>query len=133
MGRETRNKVLFSGYARLPEGTCGAEVNKTIGIVVVVDMNDGGRIIDAECTLSTGVARKLIAELLIGRSLAAGPEQLVSQIAAAFQDSSLRAVIAAVRTVYNRYASHIQATESRLAIPVLPERRYEDQDATAAS
>lgn len=133
MGREPRSKILFSGYARLPEGTCGAEVVKTIGIIVVVDMNDSGRILDAECTLPTGVARKLIAELLIGQSLAAGPEKLVSQIAAVFQDGSLRAVIAAVRTVYNRYASHIQATESRLAIPVLPERRYEGRDATAAS
>ncbi len=133
MGRETRNKILFSGYARLPEGTCGAEVVKTIGIVVVVDMNDGGRVLDAECTLPTGVARKLIAEILIGRSLAAGPEQLVSQIAAVFQDSSLRAVIAAVRTVCHRYASHIQASESHIAIPVFPERRYEGRDATAAS
>ncbi len=133
MGRETRNKILFSAYARLPEGTCGAEVVKTIGVVVVVDINDGGRILDAECTLPTGVARKLIAELLIGRSLAAGQEQLVSQIAAVFQDSSLRAVIAAVRTLYNRYASHIQATETRPAIAVLPERRFEGQDATAAS
>ncbi|MDR7868081.1 MAG: DUF3870 domain-containing protein [Sporomusaceae bacterium] len=133
MGRETRNKILFSAYARLPEGTCGAEVVKTIGIVVVVDINDGGRIIDAECTLPTGVARKLIAELLIGRSLAANPEQLVSQIAAVFQDSSLRAVIAAVRTLYNRYASHIQAAEARPAITMLPERRFEGPDATAAS
>lgn len=133
MGRETRNKVLFSAYARLPEGTCGAEVVKTIGIVVVVDTNDSGRILDAECTLPTGVARKIIAELLIGQSLAASPEKLISQIAAVFQDSSLRAVIAAVRTLYNRYASHINATESRSTIAVLPERRYEGPDATAAS
>lgn len=132
MGKEIRNKVLFSGYAKLPEGICGAEVIKTIGVVVVVDMDDDGRIIDAECTLPTGVARRLIAETLIGQSLGAGPERFVSQLANAFQDSSLRAVIAAVRILFSRYASYVQAQRARLTIPVLPERRYDDRDATAS-
>ncbi|HWQ62091.1 MAG TPA: DUF3870 domain-containing protein, partial [Negativicutes bacterium] len=63
MGKENRNKVLFSGYAKLPEGTCGAEVAKVVGVVVIVDMAADGRVLDAECTLPTAVARKLIAEI----------------------------------------------------------------------
>ncbi len=132
MGREKRNKVLFSGYARLPDGTCGAEVIKIIGVVVVVDMDDDGRILDAECTLPTGVARKLVAEILIGQSLARDQEKLLAQLATVFQDSSLRALISAIRALYNRYASHIEVQQARLTIPVLPDRRYDNRDATAS-
>jgi hypothetical protein len=71
VGKEVKNKVLFSGYAKLPEGNCGADGEKIVGIVVVADMAADGRILDVDCTLPTVVARKLIAEILIGHPLAA--------------------------------------------------------------
>lgn len=133
MGKENRNnKVLFSGYAKLHEGTYGAEVNKTIGVVVIVDMSADGRVIDAECTLPTAVARKLVAEILIGHPLAAGPERLVAEIAAAFQDSAMRPLIAAIRIVCSRYANHVRGERTPHTIPLLPELRYGNRDATAS-
>lgn len=133
MGKENRNnKVLFSGYAKLPEGTSGAEVNSIVGVVVIVDMNADGRILDAECTLPTAVARKLVAEILIGHPLAAGPERLVAEIAAAFQDSAVRPLVAAVRIVCSRYANHVRAERIPHTIPLLPDLRYGSRDATAS-
>ncbi len=132
MGKENGNKVLFSGYAKLPESTCGAEVTKAVGIVVVVDMAADGRVIEAECTLPTAVANKLVAEILVGHPLAAGPERPVAEISAAFQDSAMRALITAVRIVCSLYANHVQAQGKKHMIPLLQELRYDRRDATAS-
>lgn len=53
LNEQSNERVLFSGYAKLPVGITAAEMYKVIGVIVVVDMKSG-LIVKADCTLATG-------------------------------------------------------------------------------
>lgn len=58
LDEQSNEKVLFSGYAKLPVGITAAEMYKVIGVIVVVDMKSGV-IVKADCTLATELARRI--------------------------------------------------------------------------
>lgn len=41
LNEQSNERVLFSGYAKLPVGITAAEMYKVIGVIVVVDMKSG--------------------------------------------------------------------------------------------
>ena len=51
LNEQSNERVLFSGYAKLPVGITAAEMYKVIGVIVVVDMKSG-LIVKADCTLA---------------------------------------------------------------------------------
>lgn len=53
LNEQSNERVLFSGYAKLPVGITAAEMYKVIGVIVVVDMKSG-LIVKADCRLHTG-------------------------------------------------------------------------------
>ena len=59
LNEQSNERVLFSGYAKLPVGITAAEMYKVIGVIVVVDMKSG-LIVKADCTLATELARQFM-------------------------------------------------------------------------
>ncbi|MBU5676267.1 DUF3870 domain-containing protein [Alkaliphilus sp. MSJ-5] len=61
-------EIFISGYAKLPMGTTAEELYKVIAVGILVDKNTGD-ILDADCTLVTEVAKKLVNKLLVGKNI----------------------------------------------------------------
>jgi hypothetical protein len=105
MNKSNCNKVLFSGYAKLPTGITASEMYKVIGLIVVVNV-DTGEIIEADCTLATHVASKFVSMALVGHSLQNGPEPLVTIIDQIYQGSAKKAVATSIRIICDKYRSY---------------------------
>lgn len=104
LDEQSNEKVLFSGYAKLPVGITAAEMYKVIGVIVVVDMKSGV-IVKADCTLATELARQYIAQCLEGYNLSNGPDDLQLILDRQYQGSAKKAVATAVRIIYDKYRS----------------------------
>ena len=99
LNEQSNERVLFSGYAKLPVGITAAEMYKVIGVIVVVDMKSG-LIVKADCTLATELARQYIAQCLIGYNLSNGHEELQNILERQYQGSAKKAVATAMRIIY---------------------------------
>lgn len=101
------NIVLFSGYAKLPTGITATEIYKIVGITVLIDMRTG-IITHADCTLATHLARRHVSRAIIGHTLKEGPEHLVQLISRIYQGSAKKAIITALRIIYDKYHSYTE-------------------------
>lgn len=101
----TGKNVLFSGYAKLPTGITASEMYKVIGLVVIINM-ETGKIMEADCTLATMVSRKHVSNALIGRSLQNGSEEILQVIDQIYQGSAKKAIVTAIRIIYDKYRSY---------------------------
>ncbi len=108
---ESLRKVLFSGYAKLPAGITASELYKVIGLVVIVDI-DTGEILDADCTLATQLACKYVNEIIVGQTFEQGPEQVIRILDQAYQGSAKKAIITAIRIIYDKYRSYKEGSTS---------------------
>ena len=104
MPKASGKRILFSGYAKLPAGITATELYRVIGLVILVEM-ETEIILEADCTLATQVARRHVAETLVGQSLRNGPEPLVRLIDQVYQGSAKKAIITAIRICYDKYRS----------------------------
>ena len=100
------NHILFSGYARLPSGTVSGQIYRVMALVVLIDRQTDV-IIDADCTLSTPMSAQFVARLLVGKSLRNGPENLTQLIEKFYQGSAKKAIITAIRIIYDKYLAYI--------------------------
>ncbi|MDF2875477.1 MAG: hypothetical protein K0R22_2160 [Sporomusa sp.] len=102
---KTQDKhILFSGYAKLPTGITASEIYKVIGVVLLVN-EDTGEIIQADCTLATAVARNHVSSILVGKQIA-NPDHLVRIVDTTYQGSAKKAIITAIRIIYDKYRSY---------------------------
>lgn len=97
--------VFFSGYAKLPSGITATEMYRVIGVVVVVDMTTE-TIIEADCALATETARNFIIKIIAGHSLVNGIEPLLKIIDTRYQGSAKKAIITALKIIYDKYRSY---------------------------
>lgn len=104
MEKIQRKHILFSGYAKLPTGITASEIYKVIGVVLLID-EDTGNILEADCTLATAVARNHVSSILIGRSIT-NPENLVRIVDTTYHGSAKKAIITAIRIIYDKYRSY---------------------------
>ena len=104
LNEQSNERVLFSGYAKLPVGITAAEMYKVIGVIVVVDMKSG-LIVKADCTLATELARQYIAQCLIGYNLSNGHEELQNILERQYQGSAKKAVATAMRIIMTNTAA----------------------------
>lgn len=100
-----QNLVLFSGYAKLPAGITASEMYKVIGLIVLIDV-EKDIIVEADCTLATKLANKHVSGALIGRSIKDGVDPLVRIVDQIYQGSAKKAIITALRIIYDKYRSH---------------------------
>ncbi len=97
-------RILFSGYAKLPTGITASEIYKVIGVILSID-EDTGIIMEADCTLATEVARNHVSSILIGKSIT-NPDNLVRIVDKTYQGSAKKAIITAIRIIYDKYRSY---------------------------
>ena len=102
-----QNIVLFSGYARLPSGTASSEVYGVMALVVLVDV-ETDTVVEVDCTLSTRMAERFVIRLLVGQKLNNSIEALIETIDKAYQGSAKKAIITALRIVFDKYQAYKQ-------------------------
>lgn len=102
------NAVLFSGYAKLPTNITAEAVYNIMAVAVLVDQRSG-IILEAEATMVTGLARRFIAELLVGYNLNDGPEGLMELLETYYHGSAKKALETALRLVFARYEDYRSA------------------------
>lgn len=100
-----RELVFFSGYAKLPAGITATEVYRVIGVVVVVDM-ETDTIMETDCTLATETGRNFVRNIITDFCMADGIDPLLRIIDSRYQGSAKRAIITALRIIYDKYKSY---------------------------
>jgi len=96
-----KGRVFITGYAKLPEGITAKELYNVIAIGVVVD-RFSSKILEAEATLSTSIAKKFVSELLVGEELNC-IESIEDKIRIFYHGSAKKAILSAIRICYQRY------------------------------
>lgn len=101
---ETKNMVLFSAYAKLPVGTVSSELYKVMALVFLVNVKTG-QIVEVDCTLSTRLAERFVSRLLVDKNIN-NLEQLISIIQDHYQGAARNTLIAALRTIGDKYTCY---------------------------
>lgn len=104
MDKTQGKRILFSGYAKLPTGITASEIYKVVGLVLVID-EDTGNILEADCTLATAAARNHVTAILHGKTIV-NPDSLVRVVDATYHGSAKKAIITAIRIIYDKYRSY---------------------------
>jgi len=97
--------ILLTGYARLPAGITASKVSDVVGVAVEVEAATG-RIVGAECTLSTELARDFFRRLVVGFSLDGEFSQIVRTIERRYHGSAQKALVTALKTVLEKFQSY---------------------------
>lgn len=105
MSISKRESVFFSGYAKLPSGITVTEMYRIIGVMIVVDM-ETETIMEADCTLITETGRNFVRNIVEGFCLTKGIEPLLRVIDLRYQGNAKRAIISALRIIYDKYKSY---------------------------
>lgn len=109
MDEKIDRPVLFSGYAKLPQGTSDYNVAQVIGLIVLVDTATG-RIEEADCTLSSRICRKVLTDLLVGESLATSVTPIIRQLMGIYHDDNVGAIASAIRIIHDKYSNYVKLT-----------------------
>lgn len=96
------NIILFSGYARLPQGTASSEMYKVMALVLLVDIRTG-MIVDADCTLSVPISERFVKKALVGGNLRDNLEELIQRLNRTYQGTAKKAIITALRVIADKY------------------------------
>nr|WP_073376486.1 DUF3870 domain-containing protein [Nocardiopsis flavescens] len=94
--------VLISGYARLPDSVASHSQYQRLGVVLAVDRADG-RIVAADTTLLTDLARDFFRALVEGSSVTADPAELVGRVQTRYAGQSGAALTTALRRCLESY------------------------------
>ncbi len=105
---ERDQTIFLTGYARLPAGITASKVSDVVGVGVEVEP-ETGNIVDAECTLSTALARDFFRRLVVGRSLDTDFPGIVRSLERRYHGSAQKALVTALKTVLEKYQSHRRA------------------------
>lgn len=104
--REAHNgRVLLAAYAKLPGGTTAQMMYDTLVLVVIFD-RASGRVVQAEASFVTGVARDFLAGLLVGYDLNRGPDELLALLQEVYFAPLKKALISAVKMIFSQYEEY---------------------------
>ena len=101
-----RNTVLLSGYAKLPTNITAEMVYEVLAVAVLFDRRSG-IILEAEASMVTNIARKFIAELLVGYNLNDGPDELMEDFETYYHGNAKRALETAIRMIFSKYQEYV--------------------------
>lgn len=93
--------VLVTGYAKAPQGTAMQQLYSFIGVILEVDPQEN-RIVDAEFTLLTNVARRFFENLIVGSNLD-DLNTIIVEIRERYLAPSREAMINAIQKAAQRY------------------------------
>jgi hypothetical protein len=94
--------IFFAGKARPGEGLTAEKLYGVLTIGLEVDM-ENGNILEADCTLSTEVAKKFFSKIVKGYSLENGIEPLLRNLNERYHGDVGRALGAALKNIFREY------------------------------
>ncbi len=101
-----KNTVLLSGYAKLPTNITAEMVYEVLAVAVLFDKRSG-IILAAEASMVTNIAKKFIAELLVGYNLNDGPDELMDDFENYYHGNAKRALETAMRMIFSKYQEYV--------------------------
>ena len=96
-------KVFLSGYAKLPDNTTAQKLYDHLVVVVTAQVPDG-KILDADCTMATGLGRQFIQELLTGYDLNRGPEPLLDMLNRSYYGHLRKALQTCLKNICTQFS-----------------------------
>jgi hypothetical protein len=105
--------VLISGYAKLPSNITSSKLYENIVVVIVVEMTTG-EILEADCSLSTDLARRFVSELISGYNLEQGIGGLLALFEKRFHGSTRKALESALKIIYEKYIEEKEAVRKKV-------------------
>lgn len=84
---------------------------RTIGVILIIDVKNG-QIVDADCNfLATDLASRHIARALTKHNINEGPEILGKIVDRIYQGGAKRAIITAIKLIYDKYRNFMAEYE----------------------
>lgn len=105
--------VLVSGYARLPDTVASHSQYERLGVVLAVHLADG-RIVAADTTLLTDLAKEFFRALVEGLSVTDDIAEIADRVQTRYAGQSGAALTTALRRCLETYR---QLRESRASVP----------------
>jgi hypothetical protein len=93
---------IFSGHAKLAEGSDLSARFKQVSIYAKIDIRDG-KILDCDVPIFFKQSSDFLSEILIGKSLDTDMEAILAEIEESMHVLSKWALISAMQVMYNRY------------------------------
>lgn len=100
------NKVLVSGFSKIPGGIAGSDVYSVIGLSLVIEA-DSGIIVEADTNLVIGLARRYIQDILVGQKIT-DLSLLDYKFKTEYHGSARKALIVAIKICYDKYLKAIE-------------------------
>jgi|SRR5690625_1365425 len=100
--KEEMDSIIVTAYAKAPQNTSMYEVYKHIGIVLEID-RETRKIIDAEFTLITNLAKDYFKRLFIGYCMDDGVEGILKKIENSYFAPSTNSFNVALKSAFRRY------------------------------
>jgi len=97
------NEIFISGYAKLPSNITASKLYEVIALVVLVDKKTG-KILEAECTLSTRLGRDFVNYILIGKNIN-DVEKISKEMDEKYFGTAQKAVVTAFKNCKKKYDS----------------------------
>lgn len=94
--------VLISGYARLPDSVASHSQYQRLGVVLAVDSTDG-RVVAADTTLLTDLAKDFFRALVEGASVTEDMSEIVQRVQTRYAGQSGAALTTALRRCLETY------------------------------
>ncbi len=98
----SNDKILISGYAKLPAHITSEEIYHSVVVVLVIDLQMG-TILNAECSMTTELAKQFVADLLVGYNMDNGPEALISRFDRVYFGQAKKAIVTALKMIFAKY------------------------------
>lgn len=96
------NTIIVTAYAKAPQNTSMYEVYKHIGIVLEID-RQSKKIMDAEFTLITNLAKDYFKRLIVGYNMDNGVDELLKKIEISYFAPSTESFNVALKSAFRRY------------------------------
>ncbi|MFC3998686.1 DUF3870 domain-containing protein [Nocardiopsis sediminis] len=103
--------VLVSGYARLPDTVASHAQYERLGVVLAVNLSDG-RIVAADTTLLTDLAKDFFRALVEGLSVTGDLAEIVERVQTRYAGQSGAALVTALRRCLETYHQLRKGTAS---------------------
>jgi hypothetical protein len=96
------NTIIVTAYAKAPQNTAIFEAYKHIGIVLEIDIASR-KIVDAEFTLITNLAKDYFKRLFVGYNMEDGVGDLLKKIEGCYFAPSMNSFNVALKSAFRRY------------------------------
>ncbi|MBV2362453.1 DUF3870 domain-containing protein [Streptomonospora nanhaiensis] len=118
---EDPDVVLVSGYARLPDAVASHSQYERLGVVLAVNLADG-RIVAADTTLLTDLAKEFFRALVEGLSVTEDITEIAERVQRRYAGQSGGALTTALRRCLETFHQVRAARAAEAAEPAAPRR-----------